>query len=266
MVLREIGVNIAANLLFWLGLAGSVGLLYLVTKQRRFETFFGLRTDRRLVIYLSNLWDPAMAVQPWGEIISGKELHAASELQERLTSSVSRFPDLVRGLADEFFLKDKYKITIEVSPREACLPPHNMIVIGSSIKNSVRRCLLEDRRLLVHISGESSTPPVNIHHNPLRRQFVVSREGGEEVHAVAQGLNPAVIERVVISDGFAGDADRVTFMCAGLTGIESQAATVYLGQQWRQLERAFRDKKHCARCLSLDRSGNAVHSFDVFAA
>lgn len=266
MVLKEIGINIIADLLFWLGLAGSIGLVYWITQQRKFETFFGLSIDKRLVIYLSNLWDPAMTVRPWGEIIAGNELHAASELQGHLARSVSRFPEAVRGLADEFFLKERLKITIEVSPRVACLPPHNMIVIGTSTKNSVRRCLLEDRRLLVYIKGEHAAAPASIHRNPLRREFVVSRNGGEEVHVVANGLNPAIIERVVISDGLAGSLNRVTFMCAGLTGIESQAATRYLGQQWRQLERAFRDGKHCARCLSLDRSGNVVHYFDVFAA
>jgi len=265
MFLPEIAANFIANVIFWLLIGGIAWLTYRLTLQRKFESLFGLENENALVIYLSNLWDPSMTMRPWGEIIAGNELHAASEIQGVITGLAPRFPALVRGLAEEWFLKDKFRMTIQVSPREECIPPHNMVVIGATTKNSVRRCLLQEKKLLVRISGESIIPPKNIHHNPLGNKFIISRHNGDETHEVSEGLSPAIVERVMVGDELDPNRQRVAFMCVGRTGFETRKATEYLAQKWRDLERSFKHYNHFARCLALDRNGIVVHHFDVVA-
>jgi len=100
MFLPEIAANFIANVIFWLLIGGIAWLTYRLTLQRKFESLFGLENENALVIYLSNLWDPSMTMRPWGEIIAGNELHAASEIQGVITGLAPRFPALVRGLAE----------------------------------------------------------------------------------------------------------------------------------------------------------------------
>jgi len=97
-LLPEIAANLIANAIFWLLIGGIAWLTYRLTLQRKFESLFGFKNEKTLVIYLSNLWDPTMNVRPWGEIIVGNELHAASEIQGVITGLAPRFP------AHEFFI------------------------------------------------------------------------------------------------------------------------------------------------------------------
>ena len=253
--------NLAANVAFWSGLGGVVWIFYALPIRRRFDHFFGLQVERTITIYLSNLWLPSMASRPWGEIVAKKELDGASVVKSIFASASPGFPELVRGLVDNIWTRNKYNIEIEVSPQAYAFPSRNMIVIGASTKNSVRRYFLDKDALLVTIQGEPTSPPTTLDTNPLSPILIVHRTTGDEAHNLADGIKPAIVERFYIKNP-EGDNTRVVIMCAGITGTESRLATEYLAQHWRELETEAKTVHRFARCLAFNNVGTLVHYFD----
>ena len=73
MMVNELLASILANIIFWLGLGFIVRYVVISKTQHEFLKFFGLETNKRLVVYLSNLWLPSLKQEPWGCILSGQE-------------------------------------------------------------------------------------------------------------------------------------------------------------------------------------------------
>ena len=240
--INDIVINIIGNVIFWLALGLLVYFLGVGKSRRRFLRFFGLQNQKKMVVYLSNLWLPDLEKEPWGRIISGHEFRAIKTLNNLFSSASSSMPDLVRGLVDSFWIRD-IDLSVEVSPLDDKFSFGNsIIVVGTTIKNSVRRYFLEKNMVCVRIVGETTEPPDDILINPLDQSFeVLKGKDRGRIFKEEGTYNLAVIEKLC-NDG------EIVIMCTGLHGDSSWAATEYLNLHWRELERIFRDKNF-ARCL-----------------
>ncbi len=257
-IVSDLFVNILANIIFWLGL----GLLfrYVVISRARTEflRFFGLETNKRLVVYLSNLWLPSITLKPWGCILSGQEFRVTKTVSSLFGSAPLNFPEQVKGLVDTFWIGKSLDVSIEVSSVGehfdlAC----NMIVVGTSTKNSVRRYYLNRNMVYVTIAGEPTNSPTDkdILANPLEPRFVImkGKQTGETVQRKGK-YNLAVVERI------RDEEDRtIVFMCTGLRGDSSWAATEYLARNWRKLYRKFGDKEFACCLWFSDADGPMEH-------
>lgn len=246
--LIDLLVNIVANLIFWLGLGTFAYYVIFRKTLSEFLTFFGLDRNRRLTVYLSNLWLPSMKQEPWSRIVSGHEFRVTKTMHSLFGSAPVSLPELVQGLVDKFFLGEKIDLGIEVSPQSDGIElVNNMVVVGATTKNSVRRQFVEKGMVYVTIDGEPTVPPKqdeDILTNPLQERFIVTR-GKRAGEAIERGgrYSLAILERIRNEQD-----DTVVFMCTGLRGIGSWAATEYLARNWRKLSHEFGDRNF-ARCL-----------------
>ena len=205
-IARETIINIVGNILAWL-LLGLI-TLYLTSRnsQTRFIRFFGLSQRKKVKIYFSNLWDlsTTTANKPWGSILAGREFEASHEKHDK---------------------------------------NNNLIVIGSALKNRVRRNYIQNGCVHVIIDGEPLTDTnINIHSNTLSDQFLVitgERKGDKPERGSEYELG--IIEKI-------SEQNRVIFFCLGKTGYGTRAAAEYLARNWQDLWRTH--KNQCfARCL-----------------
>lgn len=237
-------INIAANLIFWLAL-GLVFRYFVVGKTNaRFLKFFGLENSRKLTVYLSNLWLPTMPKKSGGCIISGDEFKATKTINSLFGSAPYRLADLARGLVDSFWIGKKIEVDIQVSPMDSTYDlKDNMIVVGAATKNSIRRYYVHHNMVSVIIAGESPDPIEDVHVNPLKQHFIVKKGKESGTLPGPENCNLAIIEKV-----YDEDHGRVVFMCVGLRGDTSWAATEYLKRHWNDLFKVF-GNKNFACCL-----------------
>lgn len=232
-----------------------LGALYFRIARRNFNKYFGLDNDRGIEIYLSNLWDPQIDKEPWGEIVAWKEIEAADILTNIFTPTSPAYPKFVRRALDWILFGKKVDINLRVSPqRYSTEIPCNMIILGSSTKNSVRRHFFSnpDCKVLVHFEGETIDPPANIHEKPLRPKLWIQRKNTKESWGLEDGFRLAIIERGVITNG---NDSRVVFFCLGTTAEETKFAANYLVSHWRELEKAGKNKNHYAICHRFGEEG-----------
>lgn len=229
--------NVAANVVFW-ALLGIFFWALTRTVARRFSRFFGLVRVNGMAIFLSNLWTPqaSRSGKTVGYAISKHELWAAQSVDRLFSSASLRLPDLVRGLVDALWLRQRVQCAIEVSPvpgEDADLD-RNLIVVGSSTRNSVRARYVRARLPTAIITGEDQAQdpwPVM-----KQAQSITITRGGTESKVNFTGVNLALIEKC-------HDPDRGTalFFCLGLRGDGSWAATEYLVRNWKRLAAEFGD-------------------------
>src|SRR5437764_15204794 len=114
--LNDIIANTIGNVFAWLVL-GIVTLYFVKQRsQARFASFFGLTHRRKVIVYLSNLWDPTKTTvnKPWGSIVSGQEFQASQTISRLFGVSPFSLPELVRGFVDAFFIGRRVEIEIQV--------------------------------------------------------------------------------------------------------------------------------------------------------
>ena len=150
--------NMAANLVFWVLLRGTFWVLSTAVA-RRFSRFFGLVRIDRIGIYLSNLWSPQASLlsgRTVGYTVSLDELRAAQSIDKLFGSAPLRLPDMVRGLVDALCLRRQVRCVIDVSPLkgEDAELDRNLIVVGSSVRNSVRARYVQARLPTAILTGE----------------------------------------------------------------------------------------------------------------
>ena len=121
-LLTGIIINLVSDILFWFILGIVVYFSYLLPSKKRFETFFGLNYDKKIRVYISNLWDPEVKTNQWGEIVAGQELKAAESINNLFAHTPSSFPELVKGLVDKLWLRGGADVEIKVSPQQFELP------------------------------------------------------------------------------------------------------------------------------------------------
>jgi hypothetical protein len=228
--------SIVANCVFWLLLGvtfWAVGL----TVARRFSRFFGLTRVSSIAVFVSNLWTPRPGRQGTGYTIALHELWAAQSVDRLFSSAPLRLPDLVRGLVDALWLRQRIRCAIDVSPlksEEADLD-RNLIVVGSSARNSVRARYVQAGLPTAIITGEDqvSDPMKAI----AQTRSITLRQGGAESTVQLAGVNLALVEKCRDPD-----RDTTVFFCLGIRGDASWAATEYLVRKWKRLSAEFGDK------------------------
>jgi hypothetical protein len=191
-----IASNILANLVFWL-LLGSVFWAASKVVIRRFLRFFGLVRTDNIGVYLSNLWNPktSLSGRPVGYSISLHELRASQSIEKLFGSASFRLPDVVRGLVDALWLRRRVQCATDVSPVKAADADldRNLIIIGSSMRNSVRARYVRDHLPRVVLTGEdqeaASWAAMNRAHS-----FTITRGEGQGEYPV-DDANLAIVEK-----------------------------------------------------------------------
>lgn len=226
--------NIAANLIFW-ALLGAVFWTISKTVARRFSRFFGLARSSSVAVVVSNLWTPQTGQSGRvGYTISLHELWAAQSVDRLFSSSSLQLPELVRGLVDALWLRQKVQCAVEVSPVPGDDPDldRNLIVVGSSARNSVRARYVQAGLPTAMLTGETQLPDPW----PAIRQArsITITRGGTESKVDLGDANIALVEKC-------HDPDRGTtiFFCLGIRADSSWAATEYLTRNWKRLAAEF---------------------------
>jgi hypothetical protein len=237
--LAAIGITIIANTVFWLSLGAAFWAASTVVA-RRFSKFFGIHRIASVTIYLSNLWTPATnpSRKFEGYTISLHELRAAQAVDKLFGAAPLRLPDLVRGFVDAIWLRHHVRCTTKVCPLQAenASLDSNMIIVGSSKRNTVRARYVRARLPSATLAGEDTDPgSCSNATNILISRIVISRDGNRHEVSLAK-MNLAIVEKC-------HDPERgtVLFFCMGPRADASWAATEYLIRNWRRLFREFGD-------------------------
>lgn len=257
--------SLIANGIFWILLGMLVWFSYVLPVRRRFEKFFGLNNSTSVNIYLSNLWDPTKSSPKWGNIIAGQELDAARIINNALASASPGIPEMVRGFVDNIWLKDKFNISIKVSPEkfENALSSNNLILIGATTKNSARRHFIKEEILKAKIDGEDVIPPVNIHSNPLFKKIIILKKGKPAEIVPGNSCNPAIIERVHLQSQNNTDG-QVLFSCVGLKAEDSRVAVEFLAKNWRNIQKKTKNHDHFAIGLAVNKYRDVENQYYQF--
>jgi hypothetical protein len=234
-IITEILVNIVGNIFAWVFLGILTMILIRHRSQKRFEEFFGLAYKKKVVVFLSNLWDPKMKItqKPPEGIIAGEEFKATHVITRLFGTAPFRLPDLVRGFIDTFWIGRKVIVQFETSPMEewsdGC---DNLIVIGASLKNSVRLYYAKTNTLHVIIEGEPkdiSKKKIDIYKSPLTSRLeIISGSHPKRYLEQDEKFEPVIIEKVK-------EKNKTIIFCLGRTGIGSRAAIEYLAHDWKKL-------------------------------
>lgn len=246
--LTNVFTNMIANIAFWL-ILGAVFSAWVQVGQRNFRAFFGLARRPELSTCLSNVWKASERSRPRGYLVALHEIRASESVSNLFRSTSFRLPDLVRGLVDAIFLgANRYRYSTSVSPAETDAPQDfeqlgsNLIVVGSSWKNSIRRLYLQERRPSMQLSVETlsvgdstQAPPASL------VEVIAGPEAGRLVDK--DGLYVAIVEKVLDES-----RNAVVFFCLGQRGDVTWAATEYLVRNWRSLRKEFGDRPF-ALCL-----------------
>jgi hypothetical protein len=250
--LMDIIANIIGNVFAWLLL--GIATLYFV-KQRskaRFERFFGLVYRRKVIVYLSNLWDQSKTTgaKPFGSILSWSEFQASQTISRLFGVSPFSIPELVRGFVDAFFIGRRVEVEVNVSSMDDGFDAHNiLIVVGATTKNRVRRVYASRTTIHVIIEGEPidiERDAIDIHSNPLKDRFEViagKRKGEKTQHNGLYELS--IVEKV-------REKNRLIFFCLGTTGEGSRAAVEYLARNWEEMWKKYKERSF-ALCLWFDK-------------
>jgi hypothetical protein len=247
-LLVDLITNILGNIFTWLFFGVVTLSIVRHRSQTEFETFFGLTHRKRVVVYLSNLWDPAQTTvnEPWGSVVAGQEFQASQTISRLFGVSPFSLPELVRGFVDAFWISRRVGVDLTVSPMNGGIDANNnLIVVGSTLKNKVRRIYARKNVLHAIIDGEPidiADDKINIHTNPLMPQFrvICGTRTGDTTHRTGE-YELAIVEKV-------RDHDRVIFFCLGTTGCGSRAAVEYLARNWETLWKEKKDRRF-TRCL-----------------
>jgi hypothetical protein len=245
-----LGSNIAANLIFW-ALLGSVFWALSLGVARRFSRFFGLVRVDSMGIYLSNLWTPQTSLlggKREGYTISLHELRAAQSVDKLFGSAPLRLPDLVRGLVDALWLRRQVRCVTDVSPLKAedADLERNLIIVGSSVRNSVRARYVRARLPTAILTGEDQE--LDARHTMENARSITIIRGETRSEVSLADVNVAVVEKC-------RDPDRGTalFFCLGIRGDGSWAATEFLVRNWKDLSAEFGDDDFVV-CLGFPRT------------
>jgi hypothetical protein len=248
--------NITANAIFWI-LLGTVFWAISRAVVRRFFRFFGLIRVDSMGVYLSNLWTPQASPsgRPVGYSISLHELRAAQAVEKLFGSAPLRLPDLVRGLVDALWLHRQIPCTTDVCPLKAedADLDRNLIVVGSSMRNSVRARYVRAGLPSATLTGEDLAANSFAAMDKARSVTIV--RGGNKTVVDPPAVNLAIVEKC-------HDPDRriVVFFCLGLRGDASWAATEYLVRNWKRLAAEFGDSNFVV-CLGFPKTEKYLEEY-----
>ncbi|MBN1291375.1 MAG: hypothetical protein JXB48_06005 [Candidatus Latescibacteria bacterium] len=238
--------DVLSNIVFWAAL-GLVTNVFILRKARvKFLIFFGTNKNKHYTVFLSNLWDPSSTVEEDVEnakIISGFEFQITKMMGNLFGTSSYSLPEVVQGFVDSFWVGKNIKLFLKVSPVKKekvskATFSNSMIIVGSTIKNSLRRYMLENNMLKVIIDGEHSSEPQDINKNNLHPEFtVLSGHEKGKIPKKDDCSRIGLIEKHVYND----EEEIVIFLCVGIDGKATLATVEYLVNNWRDLNRRHKN-------------------------
>lgn len=233
--------NVVANIVFWL-ILGIIAWIAIQVSQSRFLKFFSLERNQRIVVYLSNLWNPSTE-KPEGYIISEHEFRASECINRLFGSAPFRLPELVRGLVDSFWLGKSVDVKAKISPlvTDKITFSSNMIIVGSVVRNSVRKHYFETASPYLSLSIENEV----LNHKELNRSNVhaVITRGNRKGTTINGNFNFATIEKL-----YDREHNISVFMCVGYRGDSTWASVEYLVRHWQELYKKYQVREF-ALCL-----------------
>ncbi len=263
--LLDLGISILGNLLFVL-FSIVVGYIWVLAIRRKFNDFFGLNKKNSISIILSNLWDSsATDRKQWGEIVSGLEMNGARVISNMFSSASLGLPEVIRGIAVNYWMNDKFTVRVSVSPKnyEYKYSSETLIVAGATTKNSVRRYFVKNQISKVIIKGEPINEPMNIHENNLSNEFefLTSFKNAEKDKKEYPCENSiALIERIEIKSPELNSKDtQVIFMCLGKSSKQTKFALLHLKDNWKDIKRDCHGKGKFTLILYFDEEGKLKH-------
>jgi hypothetical protein len=234
--LINLASNILANIIFWFGF-GLIIWLIIQVSQTRFLKFFGLERNKKLVVYLSNLWKPTEG-KTEGYVISGHEFRVTKSISSLFGSTPFRFPEIVRGLVDSFWVGRKLNTPVTVSPLTTDnLSFTNMIIVGSTYRNIVRKYYVNTGALYLVFTDELKETSADF------EPAIQIIKGQRKNELITGDYNLAIVEKM-----YDEEHGTVIFMCAGYRGDSSWATAEYLVRHWQELRKKYGDKAF-ALCL-----------------
>ncbi len=250
--------NVLANVIFWVGLGLVIWIGIRVTRSR-FLKFFGLESNQTLIVYLSNLWEPTTK-KPEGYVISGHEFRMSESVNSLFGSTPFRFPELVRGLVDGFWIGEKLEISTTVSPLTLndIIFTQNMIIIGATPRNIVRRYYLKTGApylILGKERKEINDDDDDSGAEQLTTPWVQVIKGHRKNDRIEGNYNLAIVEKL-----YDEEHKTVVFMCLGERADSSWAATEYLVRHWNELSKKS-DNKAFALCLGFPMSESYMDDY-----
>ncbi len=258
--LINIMTSVIASIIFWAGL-GAVFAGYVKTTQAHIRKFFGLKSEHKLIIYLSNVWSPDTVLRSESSrpvyYIGLSELKASQALTGLFGTTSFRLPDMVRGFVDSIWSNSTKNVETIIGEPIGCDSSRghlngteSLVIIGSSLWNSLRRSYIEKQPVAMLFSFESS-PESQMH-----ADTVIIQRGPAASEIVKPNLKLGILERVQ------DPATRsVVFFCIGASGTTSRAVTEYLVKNWRHLQKEF-GNTNFAVCLGF---ANAEDHLDANA-
>jgi hypothetical protein len=166
-----------------------------------------------------------------------------------------RLPEVVRGLVDGFWLGKKLHVEVDVAPLESGnIQFVNMIVVGGTPKNSVRRYYMDAGLPWVEVVGEDRPSANDVFARTLSPRLRI-RKGKHTSEEIPGSHNVAIVEKIVD-----GEHRTTVFFCVGFRGDCSRGAVEYLARNWRTLHHWYGNQPF-AVCLGFPRSENEMESY-----
>jgi len=247
---HEIIINVIANLLAALIIAFlGVGtyVLVLITERKKLFRFFGINSQQpNLGIYLSRLQikpHGTIGAEPLNAGYSGPsvtkiEYEGGSLLRDALNSNILfLLPKRLQGwLSQQHASLIVVNPSIEISPEDLGTPPFdnmvsdNMIILGGGIYNRLAKRYLEHSSCQFYFSREEDG-----------KRIIRIKNGGMkdvEIPGRASNRELGIIQK--IRDEKHGNT---VFLCAGLGSSATFGCARFLAENWRQLQRRYKDEE-----------------------
>ena len=218
-------VSILSNVLTLIILGFLSWTIFLATRRRKLQSFFGLKGTRRLLIYVSNLHLDSFASQGIDGAYRSYSGGAVPEYETRLSAVIQRFFDSLtprtRQRAGLLRFLRWSDLNIEIVPSP---PTVNMVrfdapllAIGSPGYNAASQAIENKADTLVRLADDNASVEV---------------VGGR----VFNDAEVALVQRTVDASG------RIAFYVAGPSARGTTGAAHYLFARWRQLTRRYRGR------------------------
>ena len=260
--MKEIAINLVSDLvsitlfaIFW----AVVYLWFFWRRKKSCLHFFGVQNEPpNICIYLSRL-----AVKPGGTTslestksgysglaIVKPEYDGALLIQEQLQSKILAFlpKTLQEWLGQSSAILKILNVSIKISPSlplQNGIFSNNLLILGTGVYNSLAQYYLKDflphhrNRYFFYEKNSEGERVIGIRQKGLEDTLIKGRSYGNEI---------AFIQR--INDDFTQkDFEITVFICAGLGSSATYGSVRYLAENWRDLQRKFKDKEF-GICLS----------------
>jgi hypothetical protein len=251
--INNIITSTLANFIFWF-LLGFIFWVYIIFVEVKLIRFFGMRKKKILRVYTSNLWKQATEKSK-AYVASGHELNVATSVNNLFGSVPYRLPELVRGLIDGFWISQKIDVEVKISPINCDnMFFTNMILIGGTPKNSIRRYYYRKSMISLSLVGESGEDIQGSTVKILSPRIKILK-GMRKDEEVTYPYNLALIEKV-----FDREHNVKVFMCTGLRADSSWLAVEFLIENWKELYKKYKEDEF-ALCIGFPETEEYLENY-----